>query len=100
MKVAGPGGSSGGAGAAAQAALEQKLNRLKEGLEKARNWRIRAEERKDQLERQRLEVVEEIRRLGVEPEALDAEIEKLQREIEALLAEAERLIPWDLLRGE
>ncbi|RKD26804.1 hypothetical protein BEP19_16540 [Ammoniphilus oxalaticus] len=77
---------------------QERLNQLKTAIEKGKELRTRALSRKEILEQQEKELVEEIRKLGVDPERIEAEIQKLQVEQEKLLKEIERLIPSDLLK--
>lgn len=76
-----------------------KLQKLKEGLDRANNLRIQAETRLEELSKQEKDLVEQIRAYGVEPDQLDEYIEKLQREIELLIDKIEQLIPWDLIKS-
>jgi chromosome segregation ATPase len=78
---------------------DKALSNLKENLDKAKNLRIRAEARLEQLNRQKQDIVKEIEALGVKPEELDAEIEKLKDEIEALIKRANELLPGDAIKG-
>lgn len=75
---------------------EKSIGSLKEGLEKARNMRIRAEARLEQLNKQKQDIILEIEALGVKPEELDNEIDKLKAEIEQLLKKASELLPTDI----
>ncbi len=76
---------------------EKELKELKESMEKAKNLKYRAEARMEQLKKQEDEIILELDKLGVKPEALDEEIAKLKNEIESLLTEANQLLPKDLL---
>lgn len=76
-----------------------RLQKLKEGLERANNLRIQAETRLEELSKQEKELVEQIKAYGVEPEQLDDYIANLQQEIETLIDKIENLIPWDLIRS-
>jgi F0F1-type ATP synthase membrane subunit b/b' len=66
-------------------------------MEKAKNLKYRAEARMEQLKKQEDEIISELDKLGVKPEALDDEIAKLKSEIEGLIKEANQLLPKDLL---
>jgi chromosome segregation ATPase len=77
---------------------EKRINQIKESLDKAKNMRIRAETRLEQLNKQKEEILEELKTLGVAPEQLDGEIERLRSEIEDLLGKAEKLIPEELIK--
>lgn len=71
----------------------EQLSSIKNSLEKAKTDRTRAETTKEQLEKQREEIIAEIRALGVEPDKLDATIADLDRQIQADLARLQELIP-------
>ncbi|MGQ9532687.1 MAG: hypothetical protein ACUVTQ_07780 [Desulfotomaculales bacterium] len=77
--------------------VEDRIRELREALEKAKQMRIQAETRLEELARQEGEILRELEALGVKPENLAAEIERLDREIAALLDQAESLLPWDLV---
>ncbi|GAE89209.1 hypothetical protein [Acetivibrio straminisolvens] len=76
---------------------EKKLNQIKDNLDKAKSLRIRAEAKLEQLNRQKEEILSELKELGVEPENLDSEIAKLKDEIESLISKAESLLPEELV---
>jgi chromosome segregation ATPase len=76
---------------------EKELKELKDSMEKAKNLKYRAEARMEQLKKQEDEIISELDKLGVKPEALDDEIAKLKSEIEGLIKEANQLLPKDLL---
>jgi chromosome segregation ATPase len=76
---------------------EKELKELKDSMEKAKNLKYRAEARMEQLKKQEDEIISELDKLGVKPEALDDEIAKLKSEIESLIKEANQLLPKDLL---
>lgn len=76
---------------------EKKISQLKENLDKAKNMRIRAEARLEQLTKQKQDIMDEITALGIKPEELDSEIEKLHNEIKELIKKAEEMIPMDLI---
>jgi peptidoglycan hydrolase CwlO-like protein len=78
--------------------MEEKLAALKEGLTKARDLRLRAETKKENLLKQKEDILAQILAEDVDPEQLDAEISKLEKEIAALTEEIHALIPWDLIR--
>ncbi|WP_134699134.1 hypothetical protein [Ammoniphilus sp. YIM 78166] len=77
---------------------QEQLNKLKIAIEKGKELRTRALSRKEILEQQEKELLEEIRKLGVDPDRLEEEITKLQAEKERLLKEIESLIPYDLIK--
>ncbi|MFZ5986890.1 MAG: hypothetical protein ACOYWZ_07185 [Bacillota bacterium] len=78
---------------------DKKLNQIKENLDKAKNLRIRAEARLEQLNKQRDEILNELKELGIKPEDLESEIGKLKSEIEELIGKAEKLIPEELIKS-
>ncbi|NMB33906.1 MAG: hypothetical protein GX992_06720 [Clostridium sp.] len=78
---------------------EERLNKIKQDLDKANNLRIRAEARLEHLNRQKDDILLELKGLGVEPENLDHEIGKLKDEIEELIGKAEGLIPKELTKN-
>ena len=77
---------------------EKKINQIKENLDKAKNMRIRAEARLEQLNKQKEEILTELKELGVSPQELDNEISRLKSEIEDLIDRAEKLIPEELIK--
>ncbi len=76
---------------------DKSINEIKEKLDKAKNLRIRAEARIEQLNRQRQDLLKEMEELGVKPEELDNEIKRLREEIEGLIRQADEMLPSDLL---
>lgn len=76
-----------------------RLRKLQRALEEARALKSRAEGRKEQLEAEQQQILEEMRAEGVTPDTLEAEIAQLHQALEAKLAEAESLVPWDLIGG-
>lgn len=77
---------------------QEQLNKLKTAIEKGKELRTRALSRKEILEQQEKELLEDIRKMGVDPDHMDEEIAKLQAEKERLLKEIESLIPYDLIK--
>ncbi|WP_010252075.1 hypothetical protein [Acetivibrio cellulolyticus] len=77
---------------------EKKISQIKENLDKAKNMRIRAEARLEQLNKQKEEILGELKELGVSPEELEGEISRLKSEIEDLIDKAEKLIPEELIK--
>lgn len=77
---------------------QEQLNKYKAAIEKGKELRTRALSRKEILEQQEKELLEEIRKLGVDPDRIEEEISKLKAEKEKLLKEIETLIPFDLLK--
>lgn len=74
------------------------INQLKENLDKAKNMRIRAETRMEQLNKQKQEILKEIEEMGVKPDELESEIEKLKNDIEEMIKEANNMLPMDLIK--
>ncbi len=72
---------------------EMSITQLKENLEKAKGLKFRAEAKLEQLNKQREEIIREIKSMGLEPENIDREIEKLQQEIEKLLSKSQEMLP-------
>jgi chromosome segregation ATPase len=72
---------------------EKTIGQIKENLDKAKNMRIRAEAKLEQLNRQKQDILKEIETLGIKPEVLDSEIERLKKEIEELIDKATELLP-------
>ncbi|AEV68962.1 hypothetical protein [Acetivibrio clariflavus] len=77
---------------------EKRINQIKESLDKAKNMRIRAEARLEELNKQKEEILRELKELNVSPDQLDDEISKLKSEIEELMERAQNLIPQDLIK--
>lgn len=69
-----------------------RLNNLKAQIEKGKAEKARAEANLETYTKQRDEIINELKALGVEPENLDAEIARLDKEIEEALARAEELL--------
>lgn len=76
---------------------EKSLSRIKEDLDKAKSLRIRAEAHLEQLNRQKQDLLMELKELGVKPENLEDEIDKLKNEIEELIKRAHEMLPADLV---
>ena len=76
---------------------EEKLNELKDNLEKAKSLKYKAEARLEQLNNQQQEIIKDLKNLGVNPEDLEEEIKKLKSEIDELFKEANNLLPKDIL---
>ncbi|WP_027621332.1 hypothetical protein [Acetivibrio clariflavus] len=77
---------------------EKRINQIKESLDKAKNMRIRAEARLEELNKQKEEILRELKELNVSPDQLDDEISKLKSEIEELMERAQNLIPQDIIK--
>ena len=76
---------------------EEKLNELKDNLEKAKSLKYKAVARLEQLNNQQQEIIKDLKNLGVNPEDLEEEIKKLKSEIDELFKEANNLLPKDIL---
>lgn len=72
---------------------QERLEKLKVSLEKAKTTRTRAEANLEQLEKQKAEITQEMTMLGVTPETIEPTIKALEAEIEDLLSSAEKMIP-------
>lgn len=79
---------------------EYEINLLREKIDQARDIRIRAETRLEQLNRQKDELSNELEKIGVSPEELDREIIRLKDEIEDLIKKANHLIPREIFKGD
>lgn len=79
---------------------EDKLTELKIKIDKAKNLKIRAEARMEQLQKQKEEIEGELNSLGVTPENLDSEITRLKEDIELMISKIEDLLPEDVLQGK
>ena len=73
--------------------LSTRLDALKQRAETARTEKAKAEATLESLEKQKADLVAEIKGYGIEPEQLDEEIKRLEAEITQALAEAEKLLP-------
>lgn len=73
--------------------FDKKIIEIKDRLEKAKNAKIRAEARLEQLSRQRDEIVKELESMGIKEEQLQEEISRLRTEMEESIIKAEQLIP-------
>ena len=76
---------------------EKELIQLKDGLEKAKTLKYKAEARLEQLKNQEDQIIRELKVLGVEPADLEKEIEALKEKIEESLKKANEMLPTDLL---
>ncbi len=74
------------------------ISQLKEKLDNAKNMRIRAETKMEQLNKQKQEILKEIEEMGVKPDELESEIEKLKNDIEEMIKEANNMLPMDLIK--
>jgi chromosome segregation ATPase len=78
---------------------DKAISQIKENLDKAKNMRIRAETRLEQLNKQKADIVNELEALGIKPEGLDLEITKLRKEIEDMITNINEMIPQDLIKN-
>lgn len=78
---------------------EDRLNKLKNELDKSKNMKYRAEARLEQLQTSEKEIVNELEKIGVSPENLENEIKTLEEDINKLFEKANELLPRDLLDG-
>lgn len=72
---------------------DAKLSQLKKQLENAKTERTRAETKLESLNKQRDDLLNEFKELGINPENAENEIEKLKEDIDKLIGEAEELLP-------
>ncbi|WP_066640230.1 hypothetical protein [Desulfolucanica intricata] len=76
----------------------EKLKQLKEGLDKAKDLRVKALTKLEGLEAQEQELIKELtQKYEVHPEKLDEEISRLEAQISKMINEIESIIPWELL---
>ena len=76
---------------------EKELIQLKDGLEKAKTLKYKAEARLEQLKNQEDQIIRELKVLGVDPADLEKEIESLKEKIEESLKKANEMLPTHLL---
>lgn len=74
---------------------ENEIKILKERIDRAQIDKVRAETRLEQLEKEKDELLAEMKEYGVAPDTLDQEIDRLETELAGLLQEAARLLPED-----
>jgi chromosome segregation ATPase len=72
---------------------EKTISQLKENLEKSKSMKFRAEAKLEQLNKQKEEIISEIKSMGLEPDNLDQEISKLQEQIDVLIEESKEMLP-------
>lgn len=75
---------------------DDRISDLKKRLETAKNKKIKAEARLEELQNQRDIIIKQLKELGVEPENLDEELEALKKEIEGLIKDVEGMLPSDI----
>ncbi len=69
-----------------------RLEALKDSLDKAKLNKVKYEERLNILLNDRENIIKEIKALGIEPENLEAEIKKLENKIASEITKAEELL--------
>ncbi|WP_215492520.1 hypothetical protein [Fenollaria sporofastidiosus] len=69
-----------------------RLEALKDSLDKAKLNKVKYEERLNILLKDREKIIEEIKKLGIEPDNIDNEIKNLESKIASDIAKAEDLI--------
>ena len=72
--------------------LTQRLESLKQSIERGKTEKARAEATLESLQRQEAEIHAELAELGVSPGDLEAEIQRVRETVEQGLLEAERLL--------
>lgn len=75
---------------------DERINDLKKRLDVAKNKKIKAETRLEELQNQRDVIIKQLKELGVEPENLDGELDALKREIEGLIKDVEGMLPPEM----
>lgn len=78
---------------------DKRISQLKEDLDKAKDQRIRAEAKLEQYNKQKQEIIDEIKSMGIEPDEIENEIQKIETEIEELIKKVEEAMPRDLSRS-
>lgn len=73
--------------------INERFNSIKEKLDKAKEDKNRAEIALENLEKQKEDVLNQLKELNIDPENLESEIIKLQNQIEQDLQKAEELLP-------
>lgn len=71
----------------------ERFNNIKERLDKAKEEKNRAEIALETLEKQKEDILNQLKGLNIDPENLESEITKLQNQIEQDLQKAEELLP-------
>ena len=75
---------------------DKRISQLKEDLDKAKDQRIRAEAKLEQYNKQKQEIIDEIKSMGIEPDEIENEIQKIETEIEELIKKVEEAMPRNL----
>ncbi|MCA5587974.1 hypothetical protein [Finegoldia magna] len=71
----------------------ERFNNIKKRLDKAKEEKNRAEIALENLEKQKEDILNQLKELNIDPENLESEITKLQNQIEQDLQKAEELLP-------
>jgi chromosome segregation ATPase len=79
-------------------AKEKELNYLNKCINSTKTLVDVAKDRKEQHEKRKAELEEEIRKEGVDPEKIDDEIVSIYEELEALLENIDEMIPYEMLK--
>lgn len=74
----------------------EKIDKIRDELEKAKDAKIRTEARLEQLQKQKDEIYEELRNLGIDPGNIESEIGILRAEIEQALEKLSQLLPKNM----
>ncbi|CCJ33813.1 MULTISPECIES: hypothetical protein [Caloramator] len=74
---------------------EEKLQILKEKIERAKNIKIKAETKLEALQKQKEEIIKQLEEMGINPNELEKEIKRLESEIITLIKEIEESLPPD-----
>jgi len=77
---------------------EEELNYLNKCINATKTLVDVAKDRKEQHEKRKAELEEEIRNEGVDPEKIDEEIVYIYEELDALLENIDEMIPYDMLK--
>ena len=71
----------------------ERFNNIKERLDKAKEEKNRAEIALEILQKQKEDILNQLKELNIDPENLESEITRLQNQIEQDLQKAEELLP-------
>lgn len=74
---------------------EEKLQTLKEKIERAKNIKIKAETKLEALQKQKEEIIKQLEDMGINPNELEKEIKRLESEIITLIKDIEESLPPD-----
>lgn len=76
--------------------VQNDIQVLEEQIEKGKILLSKAEGKLETLEKQKEDLLTEIKRMGFEPSQLEAEIGRLEQEIVSSLTEIQKLVPESL----